>query len=92
MMDRQRCHSFQRHLPVQCWEDKQYYEQILSIVLCDVCSLDDIDVIDKMSEFETFAKLVVLFFAVLFVIQYVHNSTYVNVVMCYIGVCIDAIE
>ena len=28
---------------------KQYYEQISSIVLCDVRSLDDIDVIDKMS-------------------------------------------
>ena len=21
------CHSFQCHLPVQCWDDKQYYEQ-----------------------------------------------------------------
>ena len=33
-------------------------------MLRDVHSLDDIDVIDKMSEFETFAKPVVLFFAV----------------------------
>ena len=37
---------------------------IPSIVLRDVHSLNDIQVVDNMSEFETFAKLVVLFFVV----------------------------
>ena len=48
------------------------------IMLRDVHSLNDIHVIDNMSELETFVKL---FVAVLFVIHYVHNSTCVHIPM-----------
>ena len=48
-------------------------------MLHDVYSLDDIDVIDNMSELETFAKLVVFFFALSSCLSFI---MFITALMC----------